>query len=203
MRETILELVQAREGHFRFESGFHSGRWLELDPLFARPSRVRPVVEALAKALAPYQVEAVCGPLVGGAFVAQMTAEALDVDALHAVRTPSPDDGGDTLYRARYRIPRALRARAKGLRVAVVDDVVSAGSSVRATCDDLEACGARPVVVGALLLMGEAAPTFFAERGIPVEAVARTGITMWTPAECPLCAAGIELEDPTKSTGDR
>lgn len=196
----LLKLAQARQGHFRFESGYHSDRWLELDPLFLQPNRVRPFVETLAGALAGYDVAAICGPLVGGAFVAQMAAALLDVDALYAERVTSSADSGDALFRARYAIPPALRSSARGRRVAIVDDVVSAGSSVRATFQALQECGAQPIVVGALLLMGDAGASFFADMGIPLAAVEKTGITMWAPAECPLCAAGEGLEDPTVRT---
>lgn len=193
MLATILDLVDARSGHFRFESGHHGDRWLELDPLFARPARVRPVTDALARLLAPHDVQAVCGPLVGGAFVAQLVAAELGAEALYAEReTPA---ARDALYSVRYRLPRALRRRARGRRVAVVDDVVSAGSSVRATVADLRACGAEPVVVGGLLVMGGAAAAFFEPQGVPVLAVARTDIAMWEPRACPLCAAGAPLDD--------
>lgn len=35
--DTLYDLVDTRRGHFRFESGYHAGRWMELDPLFVRP----------------------------------------------------------------------------------------------------------------------------------------------------------------------
>jgi orotate phosphoribosyltransferase len=53
------------------ESGYHSSLWFDLDPLFARPGLVMPFVERLTEALRPHGVAAVCGPLLGGAFLAQ------------------------------------------------------------------------------------------------------------------------------------
>src|SRR5258707_15663673 len=75
----FLELVDSRRGHFRLESGHHSALWLDLDPLFADPTRIEPLVDALTKALRPYEVSGVCGPLLGGAFLAQLVAHALGV----------------------------------------------------------------------------------------------------------------------------
>jgi orotate phosphoribosyltransferase len=83
----------------------------------------------------------------------------------------------------------------KGKRVAVVDDVMSAGSSLRATCEELQAHGASVVVAGALLVLGSRGADFFAGRGVAVEAVARDEYQTWEPTGCPLCAAGIPLED--------
>ncbi|HET6262862.1 MAG TPA: orotate phosphoribosyltransferase, partial [Chloroflexia bacterium] len=74
MEQELLELLSAREGHFRLESGYHGGLWLDLDPLFVMPGRIQPFVETFAERLKRHDVEAVCGPLVGGAFLAQAVA---------------------------------------------------------------------------------------------------------------------------------
>jgi orotate phosphoribosyltransferase len=103
------------------------------------------------------------------------------------------DPGG--LYRARYRVPAALAARAAGKRLAIVDDVMSAGSALRGTYLDLQAHGGTCVVVGALLVLGSTGAGFFAGEGVPVEATARRDFELWEPARCPLCAAGMPLED--------
>ena len=188
----FLELVAGRRGHFRLESGHHGGLWLDLDSLFAEPRRVEPFVASLAEALRPYGVAAVCGPLLGGAFLAQIVARTLAVEFCFTRRATAEETKG--LYSARYRLPRAFVARVRGKRVAMVDDVMSAGSSLRGTWAELEAHGATPVVAGALLVLGSKGADFFAQRGIPVEAAARDDYEMWVPADCPLCIAGLPLE---------
>jgi orotate phosphoribosyltransferase len=193
--DTIHDLIDTRRGHFRFESGYHAGRWMELDPLFVSPDRVRPLATELAHLLQPFAPDAVCGPLVGGALVAQLVALELGCETYFAQRISTRDNSG--LFSAEYRLPNSLRRRITGKRVAIVDDVISAGSSVRATFAELQARGARPVVVGSFLLMGEMATTWFAARGLGVEACACADIEMWLPDECPLCASGVPLEDVT------
>lgn len=190
---SILELVNGRRGHFLLESGLHGGLWLDLDALFTHPSRIVPLVSALADALRPHGADAVCGPLLGGAFVAMRVAEALGVEFWYTQRVAPGEPGG--LFKARYVLPSALRERARGRRVAMVDDVMSAGSSLRATSDELAAHGAEPVVAGALLVLGTAGLEHFAGRGIAVEAVARESYDLWPPSDCPLCRAGTPLED--------
>nr|MBA3259831.1 hypothetical protein [Gemmatimonadales bacterium] len=66
----FLELAAGRRGHFRLESGHHGGLWLDLDALFADSLRIEPFVAALTDALRAYDVAVVCGPLLGGAFLA-------------------------------------------------------------------------------------------------------------------------------------
>jgi orotate phosphoribosyltransferase len=189
----FLGLVSGRRGHFRLESGHHGRLWLDLDPLFAEPRRAEPFVGALAAALRPYEVEAVCGPLLGGAFLAQLVAHALGAEFWFTERAGVERDGG--LYSASYRLPPALRARAEGRRVAVVDDVMSAGSSLRATSEELAKHGASVVVAGALLVLGSRGADYFGGRGVAVEAVARDDYQTWEPSGCPLCAAGVPVED--------
>jgi orotate phosphoribosyltransferase len=189
----FLELVAGRQGHFHLESGHHGGLWLDLDPLFFDPRPVAPFVTALADALRRHEVQAVCGPLVGGAFLAQLVARELGVAFCFTERVMPPH--GDGLYRARYRLPPGLSERVRGRRLAIVDDVMSAGSALRGTWEELRSHGALPVAAGALLVLGSAGADFFAERGIAVEAVARDEYALWHPDACPLCAAGVPLED--------
>jgi len=190
---TFMKLVGGRRGHFRLESGHHSRLWLDLDALFAEPNRISPFVDALASAIRPHNVSAVCGPLLGGAFLAQLVAQALALEFCFTERVmPAERDG---LYRARYVLPSAFVMRLSGKRVAIVDDVMSAGSALRGTYAELMAHSAVPVVAGALLVLGSTGAAFFAEQGVAVEAVARDDYDLWLPAACPLCVAGQPLED--------
>ena len=189
----LLALVSGRRGHFQLESGHHGGLWLDLDPLFAEPSRIAPFVAALATAIRPHGVQVVCGPLLGGAFLAQLVAQALDAEFCFTERVLPAEQGG--LYAARYRLPPAFRSRVQGKRVALVDDVMSAGSALRGTYADLRSHGAEPVVAGALLVFGTLGADFFAQQRVAVEAVARDEYALWPPDVCPLCRSGVKLED--------
>jgi orotate phosphoribosyltransferase len=185
--------VRGRRGHFRLESGHHGGLWLDLDGLFARPAAVAPFVDRLAARVEGCSPDVVCGPLLGGAFLAQWIARDLGTDFCFTERRREPDSGG--LYAATYRLPPVSRAGVAGRRVALVDDAVSAGSALRATQAELEAHGAEVVGVGALLVLGDAAPAHFGDRGLTLQGVVRDEYRLWQPAECPLCAAGSPLED--------
>jgi orotate phosphoribosyltransferase len=188
----LIETLAARRGHFQLESGHHGELWLDLDALFARPSRLAPFVAELAERLSGCGAEVVCGPLVGGAFVAQAVADQLGIEASWTERVAGPSGGG--LYAARYRIPAALRDRLRDRSVAVVDDVVNAGSATRATIADLRACDARPVALGALLVLGEGAAQLARSEGLALASVAALPNAIWEPGDCPLCAAGVVLE---------
>lgn len=191
--EELIALLDGRRGHFLLESGHHGELWLDLDTLFLRPALVAPFVTRLGSGLAGrVDFDAVCGPLVGGTLVAQAVAIELDLELYPA----EPAGGRGGLYGARYRIPGVLRERVRDRTVAVLDDVVNAGSATRATVADLRACGARPVAVGALLVLGDAAGAYATAEGLVLESVAALPNRLWPPASCPLCEARVALEDP-------
>ncbi len=190
MEEQLLELLSTRRGHFVLQSGHHGNLWLDLDSLFLRPASLLPLAHHLARRLSGHGIEAVVGPLVGGALVAAMVAAELDVGFAFAERRMG--GGGVT-----YVIPDAIHDHLRGRTVAIVDDAINAGSATRATFSALAALGARPVAVGALLILGDTALPFFAANRLAVECVARLANELWEPAACPLCAAGVPLSSPS------
>jgi orotate phosphoribosyltransferase len=190
---SLIDLMAPRTGHFRFESGHHGDRWLEPDLLLQRPAVLRPFAAELAERLRPFRFEVACGPLTGGAFLAQMVAEQCGVAFAFAERFAPPPS--DALYQVRYRIPDALRDGLRGASVAIVNDVTNAGSAVRGTYEDLVACGARSVAFGTLIALGDSPTRFANDHDLALEALERLGNNLWTPDECPLCADGVPLED--------
>src|SRR6476659_4816332 len=152
MHDEFLNLISVREGHFRLESGHHGSRWLDLDPLFLSPYALQPYINELAARLSAHQITAVCGPLTGGAFLAQPIAAALEIEFYYTERFLSSEPGA--LYPFGYRLPAALCDRVRGKTVAIVDDVISAGSATRGTFTAVQSCGATVGSIGALLVLG-------------------------------------------------
>ncbi|OLT14859.1 hypothetical protein BJF78_16985 [Pseudonocardia sp. CNS-139] len=114
---------------------------------------------------------------------------------MHACHTERSATG-DGLYAATYRLPAALAERIAGRRVAIVDDVVNAGSAVRATLSALHSAGAVPVAIGALLTLGPTPAAVAADAGLPLVALANRPNDLWEPAACPRCRAGEPLAAP-------
>lgn len=195
MEQDLRNLLSARKGHFRLESGYHSALWFDLDPMFVAPVRIKPFIEAFTERLRPYDIQAVCGPLVGGAFLAQAVASLLDVEFYYAQRSAPAAFDANILYPVEYRIPSGVGGMVRGKAVAVVDDAISAGSAVRGTIATLEVSGAKVVAMGALLVLGTQAQRFCKERGIGLECTAQIPYDVWLPSECLLCDSGVPLED--------
>ena len=191
MQEQVAELLPKREGHFVFESGHHGQVWLELERLLLHPERVQPLAEALAKRLRRHRVEAVCGPLVEGAFVGLMVASSLGLPFSYSA--PVRNQGAAGLFPVSYPIPKPLVPELQGKRVAIVNDVINAGSAVRGTLAALEQCGAQPVALGTLAVYGDAASELAATHDLALETLASFPSRIWEPGACPLCAKGVPL----------
>jgi orotate phosphoribosyltransferase len=227
MVEKLLTLMAARRGHFLLESGHHGELWLDVDRLFVWPEQLRPFVVELAERLAPHAIDAVCGPLTGGAFLAQMVAETMGVPFVYADRvapppgwhvpsprrawsaprhestTPSEDaelatqnPPSSELFPVDYPIPPELAEFVRNKRVAVVNDVINAGSAVRGAIASLRACDAQPTVIGALLILGDFAAALASAADVSLESLHAIPNPIWEPASCPLCQAGRPLQDP-------
>jgi orotate phosphoribosyltransferase len=192
MQSELTRLLAGRKGHFQMESGYHSESWFELGRLFARPEALQPFVAELARRLAAHRIEAVCGPMSGGAKLAALIGRELAIAHFASERSEAPDAVG--LFPVKYRLGSEDRARVRARRIAIVDDAISAGSAVRGTHADLVAGGARPVAIGALFVFGSAAAEFAAQNGLALEGIAPMEFQLWLPADCPLCRKGIPVE---------
>lgn len=179
----------ARRGHFRYESGHHGDLWLDLDRLLIDAGRTRASASALAERALACRPEIVCGPLTGGAFIAQLIAAEIGAGFVFAERIVV----GQSVT---YRIPGPLRPAVRDRRVLLVDDAVNAGSALLATRQELLTCGAELAGCASLLALGDAAARITAATGAPFYRLATLERGMWPPGACPLCAAGAPLVDP-------
>jgi orotate phosphoribosyltransferase len=188
MSTGIAGLANPQPGHFDLGTGYHGDLWLDLVALFLRPALLRPHIRWLANRLRAHRIDAVCGPLEGGAFLAQAVAEMLDAAFLPAYRDPEKHPAG-------YHLP-PVTGGISGWRVAVTDDAVNAATAVRACVAELRSQAAKPVAVGALLALGPADPAVALELSVPFYSVDTINSQAWPAAACPLCANGTPLTRP-------
>ncbi len=193
LRDLLFDLVSLRRGHFQYESGHHGEIWLELDGLLLDPGRLEPLKKALAQKLANYEFDAVVGPLTGGAFLAQMVAAELGV--FFCYTEPAPSSGRQVMFAVSYRLPSKMAPALENLRIALVDDVINAGSATRATFTALVEAGAKPVAIGALMVLGNAVDSFVSDHDLDLVSLTRLSHDLWEPAGCPLCRSQRPLEN--------
>jgi len=183
----LLQAQATSRGHYRYESGHHGDLWLDLDTLLIDARRLRQWAAALALTTAACTPDVACGPLTGGAFVAQFVAAEIGVDFAFAERLV------DGAGRPSYRIAASHRAAVRDKRVLLVDDAVNAGSALLSTAADLVACGATLAGFASLIALGDAASRIATQRGVPFFTLASLERQMWLPEDCPLCRAQVPL----------
>jgi orotate phosphoribosyltransferase len=154
---------------------------------------LRPDVRVLAGRLREHRVDAVCGPIEGGAFLAYALAELMGVAFLPAYRVPASDAAAATEYRLAQ--TEGDGEGIGGWRVAIADDAVNAGTAIRACAGQLRDHGAVPVAVAALLAVGPARQVVPAALSVPFYAVDTVRSQTWRPEDCPLCGDGMPLTE--------
>jgi orotate phosphoribosyltransferase len=188
--DEVVRLARPRQGHFDLGTGFHGDLWLDLDALFLRPAALRPHVRMLAARLGEHQPDAVCGPMEGGAFLAQAIADALGAAFLPAARALAPWAAGA----AAYLLPR-VPGGISGWRVAIADDAVNAGTAVATCAQLLRDRGAVPVAVAALIALGPASTAVAQAISVPFYAAGSMQSRAWPAGQCPRCATGVPLTE--------
>ncbi len=148
--------------HFVYITGEHGDGWIDKDALFPDTARTAELCTMLANQLAPADPELVCGPATGGLIVSQWTAHRLGVPSLFAEHgkdqgyDPAAALAADGPLRPPFVLRRGYDLAVAGKRVAVVDDVINTGESIRETVEAVSAAGGEVVVVGALCTRGNA-----------------------------------------------
>jgi len=164
-------------GHFRLSSGRHSDVYYEKFILLKQPAICTKICEEMASRLRDLRSETVVGPTTGGIIIAYDVARYLGIEAIFA----EPGENGRVFKRG-----FSLRPKQK---VVIVDDVLTAGTSIREVIRLVKSYQADIVGIGEILDRSNGAVTF----DYPFFALATVHADDWDPRECPLCAKGIPL----------
>lgn len=177
-------------GHFLLSSGRHSAQYMEKFHLLRQPVLTSKLCEAFANRFRDDGIDVVVGPTTGGILLAFEVARQLGIAAAYAERA---SEGGTA------REIRRSTTFAPGSRVLVLDDILTAGGSMRETLAALEPHPVDVVAVGVIVDRSGGTVDF----GVPLTALATVKIETWAPDDCPLCAAGIPLVKPGTTTVSR
>lgn len=182
----VLDIFRAcgamLEGHFILSSGLHSPVFLQKARVFMHPAQTETLCKALAEKLRrrfPAGLDYVVGPAVGGIIPAYETARHLGVPAIWVER-----EGGEFRLR-RFEIEN-------GARVAIIEDIVTTGLSIRETAEAMRKIGAD--VVCAACLVDRSAGK--AEVGVPLVALAQYEVPAYPPDRLPPELAAIPAVKP-------
>lgn len=182
-QENILDIFKETdallEGHFKLSSGKHSDIYYEKFNILRRPRLCEKVCIEMARLFENDNVELVVGPTTGGIIIAYEVGKYLGVDSIYA----EPADGGKgRIFKRGFHID-------KGTRVLIVDDVLTAGTSMFEVIDLVKTYNAKIVGLGELLDRSGGKVKF----DYPFKPLATVTASAWEPEECPLCKKGIPI----------
>lgn len=176
----VLDLYQRTggylEGHFLLASGRHSPKFLQSTTVMQHPEHAEALGAALAAKFRDLRPDFVLGPAMGGVILAHTVAKALGCRALFAEKF-----GKNQMF-----IRDAFKVR-PGERFLAVEDVITTGGSLRKAIRAAENEGATCADVGCLIdrLGSPLAPRALLSLEFP----------SYAPDACPLCEAGVPLEE--------
>ncbi|MDY3778784.1 MAG: orotate phosphoribosyltransferase [Candidatus Limousia pullorum] len=184
--ERVIEILKEAgvllEGHFRLTSGRHSNKYLQCAKIFRNTKYSEELCAALAEQFADEGVEVVIGPAMGAVQMAYEVSRHLKCENFFAEREA---DGKMALRRGFEVKP--------GMKVLLVEDVVTTGGSVKEVLELVKAAGADVVGIGSIVDRTGGKIDF----GVPFKAVISVEVESWEPENCPLCKEGkLELVKP-------
>jgi orotate phosphoribosyltransferase len=183
----LLDMFQklgvVSNGHFVLSSGRHSDEYWEKFRLLEWPRVTEQLCHQIASQYQQSSIEAVIGPTIGGALLAQEVARQLDTRCLLAEPAPS---SGRELRRGFVLHPAE--------RVLIVDDVLTTGLSVRETLSAIQPF--QPEIVGIEVLIDRSGGDAIAQFDVPCHALLTISARTYSPDECPMCAEGIHIVKP-------
>ena len=143
--DKTLELLKKSdallEGHFILSSGKHSNRYIQCAKLIENPVYCEEVAKIIADKLKAegIEVDLCVGPAMGGVIISYELARALGVKAIFTER-----ENGQMTLRRGFHIE-------KGMKVIIVEDVITTGKSSFETVDVIKGCGAEVLALTSIV----------------------------------------------------
>jgi orotate phosphoribosyltransferase len=184
LSDEVLEVFRTagavKEGHFLLASGLHSPVYWEKFRILQYPHLTERLCRLIAQHFKRQKIDTVDGPTTGGIILAFETARQLGVRSIFAEK-----EGEVMVFRRDFEIKPEER-------VLVVDDILTTGNSLRETIRAVAKLGGIAVGIGVLVDRSEKDLNF----NLPFFSCLRAPTTVYSPQECPLCAAHIPLIKP-------
>jgi orotate phosphoribosyltransferase len=171
-----------REGHFVLSSGLHSPVFLQKNLVFMRADRTERLCKALAAKItaAAGAVDIAVSPAVGGIIPGYETARHLGVPSIYVER-----EGGTFKLRRGFHLEL-------GMKVVMVEDIVTTGLSSRECIAAIQAAGGN--VVCAACIVDRSGGK--ADVGVPLVALASLDVPAYPADALPPELAALPTEDP-------
>ena len=162
-------------GHFLLTSGRHSNRYIEKFRVLEKPDALDKVCEEMATPYQDKNVQMILGAAIGGILIAGGVGRHLGVKHIFSERV-----NGKMELRRGFDLP-------EGIRVLIVEDIITTGGSVFELVELAQKCKAE--IVGVINLVERSATPI--EFGVPSTPLLNLPSESWEEEDCPLCRDNI------------
>ncbi len=184
MSDEVLEIFKTagavKEGHFLLASGLHSPVYWEKFRILQHPHLTERLCRLITQHFGGQTIDLVAGPTTGGIILAFETARQLGTRGIFAEK-----EGTVRVFRRDFEI-------APGEHVLIVDDILTTGSSLKETINAVTKQEGIVTGIGVLVDRSDVDLNF----NLPFFSCLRAPTAVYSPQECPLCAADIPLVKP-------
>ena len=175
MMDKTLELLKKSdallEGHFILSSGKHSNKYIQCAKLIENPVYCEEVAQIIGEKLKEkgIDVDLCVGPAMGGVIISYELARNLGVNAIFTER----ENGSMTLRRG-FEIK-------EGMKVIIVEDVITTGKSSFETVDVIRSCGAEVLALTSIVNRSNKDEI----NGLPIISATKIDVETWDEGEIP------------------
>lgn len=159
------------EGHFILSSGKHSNKYIQCAKLIENPVYCEEVANIIGEKLKEkgIEVDLCVGPAMGGVIISYELARKLGVNAIFTER----ENGRMTLRRG-FEIK-------EGMKVIIVEDVITTGKSSFETVDVIRSCGAEVLALTSIVNRSNKDEI----NGLPIISATKIDVDTWDEDEIP------------------
>lgn len=189
--DEVLEVLQKsgsfRAGHFVFTSGRHSDTYVNKDALYTYTHDTSHLCKEMAERFKDAKVDAVIGPAVAAAILAQWTAYHLTDMAGHEIFATYADKDGQ----GGFIIKRGYDKLLTGKNVLVVEDLTTTGGSIQKVVAAAKLVGAN--VIGVCVLCNRGRVTAEMAGAPRLDSLLNVELDSWDAEDCDLCKREIPV----------
>lgn len=173
--DKTLELLKKSdallEGHFILSSGKHSNKYIQCAKLIENPVYCEEVAQIIGEKLKEkcIEVDLCVGPAMGGVIISYELARKLGVNAIFTER----ENGRMTLRRG-FEIK-------EGMKVIIVEDVITTGKSSFETVDVIRSCGVEVLALTSIVNRSNKDEI----NGLPIISATKIDVDTWDEDEIP------------------
>ena len=164
-------------GHFLLTSGRHSNRYIEKFRVLEKPVALDKICQQMARIFEEKNIQIVLGAAIGGILIAGGVGRHLGVKHIFSERV-----NGKMELRRGFDLP-------PGIRVLIVEDIITTGGSVFELIELAQQCKAE--IVGVVNLVERSATSI--DFGVNSTPLLNLPSESWEKNNCPLCRDNIHF----------